>query len=387
MGVVVRDRGVDQQGATAVNSGTLVLGVLNGMTYGLLAAGFVLVYKSNRFLNVAHAQLGAVSALLLAKLVRDWGWNWWVAAALCTVVGIGVGMGTERWLIRPVRRRSSSPVRLLMLTIGVSQLLLVLTYMPFFAPDQAGGAYPQPFDANVSIGGVRLGGMSVLSLILVPLVLAGLTAFLGYTSIGRQIRAAANNPEAARLCGVSIDRVSVLTWGIAGALSALSAILSGPTTSTFNLASVGPYLLLYTMGAAAVGAFVSIPAAVAGGIGLGVAYQVVAAETSSGGKAQLAVFVLILGIVLVRGRAIAKVFAVSGAPVPGRRCASPPSCATIPWSVTTSGGWEAGRCSWPWRFRACPGSRPTATTSSWCWSWSTPSSAWPSPCSSAGAGR
>ena len=62
-----------------MSSGAVVIGVLNGLTIGLLAVGLVLVYKSNRFLNLAHAQIGALPALLLAKFVIDWGWSWWVA--------------------------------------------------------------------------------------------------------------------------------------------------------------------------------------------------------------------------------------------------------------------------------------------------------------------
>src|SRR4029077_20882511 len=99
--------------------------------------------------------------------------------------------------------------------------------------------------------------------------------FLGFSSIGKQIRAAANNPQAARLCGISINRVSLITWGVAGALSTVSAILNGPTSSTYNLASIGPNLLILTLGASAFGAFVSLPWAVGGGVLLGLVYQLV----------------------------------------------------------------------------------------------------------------
>jgi branched-subunit amino acid ABC-type transport system permease component len=87
-----------------VNFGTVVLGVLNGMTVGLLAVGLVLVYKSNRFINLAHAQMGTVSALLLAKWALDWGWDWWVAFALAVGVGLLTGLAVERLLVRPLRR-------------------------------------------------------------------------------------------------------------------------------------------------------------------------------------------------------------------------------------------------------------------------------------------
>ena len=300
-----------------MNGGTLVLGLLNGMVISLLAVGFVLVYKANRFLNLANAQLGVLSALLLLKVVNDWGWNWWLSFVVCIVVGIATGLLVERFVIAPVRRRSKSPVRLLILTIGVSQVLLALTYIPGLVPvSQA--TFPQPFNSNVQVGGVVLSGMSLLTLIAVPVLLALLTVFLEFTSLGKQIRAAAGNPDAARLCGISVSRVSLVTWGIAGGLSAFAAILTGPTTSSFNAEALGPFLLMLTMGAAAFGAFVSFPIAVAGGLGLGVVYQEVLAQSNNAGTAEMAVFGTILVAVLVRGRAIGRAFAIEGAAVPER---------------------------------------------------------------------
>ena len=145
-----------------------------------------------------------------------------------------------------------------------------------------------------------------------------MSVFLEFSSVGKQIRAAAGNPDAARLCGISVNRVSLITWGIAGGLSAFAAVLNGPTTTSFNAQAAGPYLLMLTMGAAAFGAFVSFPIAVAGGIGLGLVYQVVAAQTNNAGTAELAVFGVILLAILVRGRAIGRAFAVEGAAVPER---------------------------------------------------------------------
>ena len=299
----------------AMTSGTLILGLLNGLIIGLLALGFVLVYKANRFLNLAHAQLGAVSAILLAKVVNDWHWSFWLSFVACVAVGVVTGLLVERYLVSVVRRRSRATVRLLMLTIGVGNLLLALTFIPGLTP-KSQASFPQPFTSHLQVGGVVLTGMSVLTMILVPVLLVAFTVFLELTSTGKQIRAAAGNPDAARLCGISTSRVSLICWGLAGGLSALSAVLNGPTTASFNAEAFGPYLLMLTMGAAAVGAFVSIPAAVGGGVGLGLVYQIVAAETKNAGTAELAVFGAILVVILVRGRAIGRVFAVTGAAVP-----------------------------------------------------------------------
>src|SRR5438874_7027423 len=97
-------------------SETLVLGAINGLTIGLLAVGLALVYKSNRFINLAHAQLGTLSALFLGKLVLTLHWNWWVAFALSVAAGIVVGIVVERLFVRPLRVRGASPITLLLLT-------------------------------------------------------------------------------------------------------------------------------------------------------------------------------------------------------------------------------------------------------------------------------
>src|SRR3954447_6373352 len=165
--------------------GALVLGILNGLTIGLLAVGLVLVYKSNRFLNLAHAQLGTLSALLVAKWVIDWGWNWWAAYALAVVGGMRTGLLVERLLVAPLRQRAGSPIRLLLLSLGVSQLLLALTYIPKIGPDTSKSTtYPQPFHPHLHIGGVVLSGMNILTAIIVPALVLGLAAFLRYSILG-----------------------------------------------------------------------------------------------------------------------------------------------------------------------------------------------------------
>jgi ABC-type branched-subunit amino acid transport system ATPase component/ABC-type branched-subunit amino acid transport system permease subunit len=301
-----------------MSAGTLVLGLLNGLSIGLLAVGFVLVYKSNRFLNLAHAQLGTLSALLLAKWVLDEGWSWWVAFVVVVAVGLLTGLLVERFLVGRLRRRTSSPIILLLLSLGVSQILLALTYIPGLGPDEAGAQYPQPYHSDLHVGGVVLTGMSVLTMVLVPVLVAGLALFMRYSLLGKQVRAAANNPDAARLCGISVRRVSAVTWAVAGAFSAVSAVLQAPTQGSFNAASLGPILLLLTVGAAAFGAFVSLPGALVGGLVLGMVSQVVTALTSKAAYGELSVFVMTLLIVLVRGAAIGRIFALAGAVVEDR---------------------------------------------------------------------
>ncbi len=299
--------------------GTLVVGLLNGLTIGLLAVGFVLVYKANRFLNLAHAQLGTLSAMLLAKWVLQWGWNFWLAFPLAILVGLVTGLLVERFVIAVLRRQGGSTIRLLLASVAVAELLLGLTYVHSLGPSaETAALYPQPFTSSITIGDVVLTGMSVLTAVLVPALVLGLALFLRFTTLGKSIRAAASNPDVARLCGISVSRVSAVTWALAGALSAVSAVLQAPTQPSFNVAMLGPYLLMLTLGAAAFGAFVSLPAALVGGLALGVLSAIVSAETSNAAAAEVTVFVAILLVVLVRGKAIAHAFSFAGGLVESR---------------------------------------------------------------------
>ena len=152
-----------------MTSGTLVLGLLNGLIIACLAVGFVLVYKANRFLNLADAQLGVLSACCCSRWSTTGVGTGGCSFVGAVAVGIATGLLVERFFVGPVRRRTKAPVRLLILTIGVSQVLLALTYIPGLAPTSQ-APFPQPFNSNVQIGGVVLSGMSLLTLIAVPVL-------------------------------------------------------------------------------------------------------------------------------------------------------------------------------------------------------------------------
>ncbi|HVV74548.1 MAG TPA: branched-chain amino acid ABC transporter permease/ATP-binding protein [Mycobacteriales bacterium] len=293
--------------ARSLMGGGLVLGFISGLTYALLAVGIVLVYKTNRFLNLAHAQFGALSALLLSKFVLDDGWSWWVAFPVVIAIGAAVGMLVERLIIRRLVTQQRSPSTMLLVSVGVSELLLALNYVPAVQPNvtrlQFKG-YPLPFHSSFSVAGIVLGGQHILILILVPLLVIALTLFLWRSVWGKAIRACATNPDSARLCGIPLRRVNLTAWALAGGLSAITAVLQAPSQGTYNAAGFGPDLLLRALGAAALGGFTSIPMALAGGLLIGEAEQVSLALSNSTGPSELVVFVLVALIVIVRARAI-----------------------------------------------------------------------------------
>lgn len=281
---------------------TLVAGMLTGLTYALLAIGLVLVYQTAGFLNLAHAQLGVVGALLLAKLALDGGWSYWLAFPVGIATGVGVGVLAELLVVRRVRARRLS---LLLVSLGMAQILLAVTYVEWLQPNRgrlATRGYPVPFAVRWHLGGFVLRGQHVLILVLVPVLGATLAGFLAWTKLGREVRAVACDLEEARLCGISAGRVRATVWGIAGGLSAVTAILQAPSQGSFSLPSLGPSLLLRALGAAAIGGFTSLPLTAAGGVALGLVEHVTLHLSGQGGVAELAVLGCVIGALVIRSR-------------------------------------------------------------------------------------
>jgi len=273
---------------------TLVVGVLTGLSYGLLGLGVVLVYKTHRFISLAQGQLGTIAALLLAKLILEFGWSYWVAFPVALAGGATVGATAYLLVIRRVRR--ASPMAATLASLGIAQVLLALTFVKTVAPDPTAlylHGFPVPFEVQWSVLGYVLHGQDILIVVLVPALAIGLAGFLRGTGPGRAVRAVGSNAEEAELCGISTARVGATVWAIAGGLSALVAVIQAPGQGTVPLSAFGPTLLLRALGAAAAGGFVSLPAALVGGLGLGVLEHLTLYFTHSGGAAELVVVVAI----------------------------------------------------------------------------------------------
>lgn len=285
--------------------GVLVLGIVTGLQYALLGVGIVLTYKSARFVNFAHGQLGVISAVLLAKLGVEAGLSYWVALPVAILAAAVVGGLVERLVIR--RLFDASRLIITIATIGVAQILFVSTLVGPLRVD-AGRVlregYPVPFQGQWQLGAVIIRSSQLLTLGVAPLIAAGLYFFFARTSIGKAIRGAASNPEAARLAGISVRRISLVVWILAGVLSGLTAVLLAPTQPTLDIAALGPSLLLRGFAAALIGKMTDLPTAFAGGVVLGVVEQVAYWNIPRGGTSDIAVLIVILIAILLRARGL-----------------------------------------------------------------------------------
>ena len=259
--------------ATWISQQVVFDGLVQGVVYGLLAMAIVLVYRSTKVINFAVANMGLVGAGLLVICDVNYGFPFWVAVVLALVVGVAYGAAIELVVIR--RLFTAPRVIVLVATIGVAQLsLAILTAYPDLVGE--GKPFPQAITSSWHLGGVRIKGSQLLVLVVGPLVAIGLGWFLNRTLLGRTVRAAAGNPDLARLHGISPKLMSTLVWALGGLLATVSLILIGGVGgSAGTLDSLGPNTLLRALIAAVIARLTSFRTALLAAIGIGIGESLV----------------------------------------------------------------------------------------------------------------
>src|SRR4051812_7098732 len=189
-------------------------------------------------------------------------------------------------------------------TLGVGQFLVIFAAV-INSTASAGSLYPQPSWLPVfNVGALRVTEAYSGMLFLSPLAVLAIALFLKRSRFGLAIRAAAANPEAARMAGIFAGRMSSLSWAIAGALSAFTAILTQPTLGFSGADTFGPALLLRAMTGAVVARMQSLPIALAAGVGLGIIEQVLLWNYPRSGLVEVALFgIILVTLMLQRQRA------------------------------------------------------------------------------------
>ena len=279
----------------------VILGLVVGLSYALLALALILIYRSSRVLNLAHGEIGALAAAIVALLVNDHGVPYWAAALIALAVAAALGALVELTVIR--RLFKAPRLMLLVATLGIAQLFLFLTY---FVNDQIDTenrllGFPQPFKGSVELGPLVLHAGELLILFVVPLLVIAFGAFFRYTAFGVAVRASAENADSARLVGIPTKRVSTFVWMIAAVLSGVTALLLAPGKGLTVTESLGPDLLMRALAAAVLARMTSLPKAFAAGIAIGVVEKVTLWNWSVG-EVELVLYVLVLGALLLQSR-------------------------------------------------------------------------------------
>ena len=274
----------------------LLSGVSHGCVYGLIALGFVLVYKATEMLNFAQGELMMLGAFVAFTLINLVGLPFIAGFALTLVVMLAFGMALERGVLRPMI--GEPPFAVLMLTIGLGFVLRAVASAVW-------GNEPRtldvPFAGDVlAIGGLIAGYDNLVVIAGTALLCVALWLFFRFSRIGIAMQAASQNQLAAYYCGVPVKRITSLVWGISAAISATAGVLVAP------IALIDPAMGLVgikAFAAAIVGGFGSLPGAIVGGLVIGVAEQFVGLYLPPG-LGEVSAFVILLAMLFARPQGI-----------------------------------------------------------------------------------
>jgi branched-chain amino acid transport system permease protein len=269
-------------------------GVSTGAVYAAVALALVLIWRATRIVNFAQGGMLMITTFIGLSVITATG-SYWLGFVVALASGLVLGAVVERVLIRPVE--SAPPMNAVIVTLGLLILLQASAGMIW-------GNSPRSFPAALSIRGYHVGGSNLLFspddtfvVVVVAAVALGLTLLFRATSLGLQMRAAAFQPEVARLVGVRVGRMFTVGWALAALVGSLAGVLVAP--SLFVGPNTFDPILIFGFTAAVLGGLDSPVGAVLGGLILGLALSYVSGYEGSA-MVNMAALVILVGILMLK---------------------------------------------------------------------------------------
>lgn len=243
----------------------LIGGLLSGVMYALVALGYVLIYKASGVFNFAQGSMLFFGALTCVSLT-EFGWPLWVAIIATMVVMWVLALAIERAVLRPLVNQSE--ISLFMATIGLSFFIEGLAQLLWGAEVKRLdlGIEDVPIESLMNNFNILVSKFDVTSAAICALLVTALALFFSRTSVGRALRAVADDHQAALAVGIPLQQIWGIVWGVAGFVALVAGMLWGARNGVqFSLTFVAlkalPVLIL--------GGFTSIPGAIIGGLIIG----------------------------------------------------------------------------------------------------------------------
>ncbi len=237
-------------------------GIATGGIYALMALAVVMIYQAIHLLNFSQGEMGMFSAFIAWQLLQ-WGMPYWVAFFLTLAISFAGGVLIERIVFRPIRHAPE-----LSHVVVFIALFAILNSSAGFIWDFSIKPFPTPFGTKPLFGAGLIGAHQAGMLGVIAVVLVLLFLFFRYTRVGLSLRAAAANPESARLVGVRVGWMTALGWGMAAAIGAIAGMMIAPIV--FLEPNMMLSILLYGFAGAVLGGLTSPGGAVLGGFLVGV---------------------------------------------------------------------------------------------------------------------
>lgn len=271
----------------------LVSGLAIGSVYGLVALGFVLVFKAAGAINFAHGEFLMVGGYLAFTVVVELGMSF-LPAAISVVLGVGL-LGAAIYLLAARHLVQASAFTVILMTIGVAQIIHAVLLM-VYGPLEKSGVRVFP-EGGIDIFGARISWVDVITLAVAILFTAVFLVFFKRTSMGLKMRSVAESLEASLVVGLRPGTYFLAAWVIAGLAAGVAGFLYANRTPvvSLGLAAIG----LRAFPAAMLGGISSVEGAVVGGLIIGVLEQMAAGFFGSEWRDVVAFGVMFL-ILLIR---------------------------------------------------------------------------------------
>ncbi len=268
----------------------IISGIAIGATYALMALAMVIIYKTSEVLNFAQGDMAMLSAFVAYFLLDTQGYGFTVAFPLALVFAFGLGAFLEFFFLR--RAKEPNVLGLIIITLGLQMILYGLASWRW-GSDQKNFPFPvSDFEVHEILPGVVISNLNLVTLGWALLLMLLLFAFFRYTKLGVAMKATQQNHTVARLMGIRVNRIMMLTWGISSMVGASAAFLIASTDTLDPNLMWNPQLKGFS--AAVLGGMTSLPGAVAGGFILGVIENLFGGFVSVEFKSVVAFAVIVL---------------------------------------------------------------------------------------------
>ncbi|MBE2277236.1 MAG: branched-chain amino acid ABC transporter permease [Rhodobacteraceae bacterium] len=268
----------------------IIAGLATGGIYACFALAVVMIYQAIDHFNFAQGEMAMFSTYVAWQLMA-WGLSFWLAFGLTFVFSLVMGAFLYLVVLKPVQNASA-----------LSQIVAFIALMCIFNSlagtiwDYSVKPFPSPFPETALFGALVTGhdlGMIAVTLIM----LAGVFYFFKFSTLGLAMRAAAQNPESAQLCGVRVQMMTALGWALAAAIGSVAGMMVA--YKVFLEPNMMYSIILYGFAAAIVGGLDSPAGAVAGGFLLGVVENLTGVYVPGGSELKLTFALLLIVVVLM----------------------------------------------------------------------------------------
>ena len=240
----------------------IVSGLANGCIYGSVALALVMIYQSTHHINFAQGEMATFSTFIAWALIQA-GWPYWAAFATTVAISFAGGLLLQRLVLRQVEK---APV--LTNVIVFIGLLLIFNALSGWIFEHTLKSFPSPFPKDNVLASRYVSAHELGSAAVMLGVLGALFVFFRLTPLGLAMRAAAQNPDSARLVGIRVSWMLALGWGLAAAIGSVAGMMIAPVVFLDPNMMAG--ILLYGFAAALLGGIDSPLGAVVGGFVVGV---------------------------------------------------------------------------------------------------------------------